>query len=175
MWRYFAIATAIVAAALAVILALPVRPLGPTPSPHYSGGRGTPGPAQRDDFRLEHPPVTGEAPWALSALPGCFRQRSSASGPPAFARASIPQGARLVTGDATLRVADCTLVVHAGWALVTRGDNRLRVPAPARFYVAGDRLILDRSDGGRENVRVYGLAGGVRPAFVSATRSPKPW
>jgi len=175
VWRYLAIATAIVAAALAVIVMLSPRSNSAVGSPRYASSRGTPGPAQHDDFRREPDAVSGDAPWALSALPGCFKQRASAAGAPAFARAKvrIPRGARAVDPGGTLRVADCTLTVRAGSALVVRGDNRLIVPAVARFYVVGDRLILDRRDGPREDLRAYTLVGGARPSFAR-NRSSKP-
>jgi hypothetical protein len=166
--RYYALATLIVAGALAVMLALPRRPAGPGAVPHYHTGGGTPGPSARDLAHAGPPTVSGNAPWALSALPSCFRQRLSARGPAAFARKRIPPGARLVAAGSTLRVADCTLEVRADWAVVTRGENRLVIPAVARLYVAGARLILDRSEGPRDDVRVYVLRGGGLPAFVPA-------
>jgi hypothetical protein len=169
VWRFLALATAIVFGAMAVILALPKQPSPSLPAPRYTSGDGTPGPSAHDDGRRQPPPVTGNAPWALSALPECFHQRAGAHGPPAFARARIPRGARPVAAPATLQAGDCTLVVAADSATVTRGENRLLIPAVARFYVAGDRLILERSEGARDDVRVYVLTSGARPAF----RPPK--
>jgi hypothetical protein len=65
-----------------------------------------------------------------------------------------------------LAVADCTLEVTAGSASLRRGDLRLVVPAPARFYVSGARLVLDQRSGAREEVRFYTLRGGARPNFT---------
>lgn|GEM_PF-488168 len=166
MLRYYALATLIVGAALAAMLALPRRPAGPDAVPRYHTGSGTPGPPARDLAHAGPPTVSGNAPWALSALPACFRQRSSARGPAAFARAHIPPGARPVAAGSTLRVADCTLEVRADSAVVTRGANRLVIPPVARLYVAGARLILDRSEGPHDDVRVYVLTGGAAPAFA---------
>lgn len=166
MLRYYVIATTIVGVALAAILALPGSPSRRDPGPRYAQARGTPGPVVHDDFRHAAEPVTGDAPWALSALPACFHQRSGARGPAAFARRRIPRGARRVGGASTLRVADCTLVLRGDAALVTRGENRLVIPAVSRFYVAGNRLVLDRTDGAHDDVRVYVLAGGAVPRFV---------
>jgi hypothetical protein len=173
VWRYFAVSTAIVAAVLAAILALPERPRTPASGAHYASSRNTPGPGQRDTFASEGAPVSGNAPWALSALPECFRQRSSTTGPPAFARAKIPRAARRIAPGATLHVADCTLTVLARTVLVTRGENRLVVPPEASVYAAGDALILDRRDGPWEDVRIYALPSGAAPAFVGGV-APKP-
>jgi hypothetical protein len=62
-------------------------------------------------------------------------------------------------------VADCTLEVGSNSAVVVRGDNRLIVPPLAKFFVAGHRLILDRIEGKREDVRTYSLSGGIAPSF----------
>jgi hypothetical protein len=59
-----------------------------------------------------------------------------------------------------LRVADCTLSIGSGRAVVSRGADRLIVPPLARFYRDGPRrIVLDRADGGREDVRVFALRG----------------
>lgn len=130
-------------------------------APRYTTATGTPGPAQRD-FRRGGTAgdMDGDAPWALSALPECFRQLSSASGAPAFVRGKMPPGARLVPNGTTIVSADCTLAVRGDEVRVARGADRLRVPPVARLYEAsGGRLVLDRRSGGREEVRVYARAG----------------
>lgn len=135
---------------------------------HYSSSTATPGPAQNAEDLGTPPPLRGNAPWALSALPECFHPDSSRSGTPAFARARFPAAAVLVPSGRRLRVADCTLEVGSGTAVVVRGDNRLVVPPVARFYTAGRTLILDRTAGGREEVRTYSLPAGVAPEFAPA-------
>ncbi len=129
--------------------------------PHYETANGTPGPPQRGLERGKTAgDMDGDAPWALSALPECFRQTSSASGTPAFARAKMPAGARLVANGTTIASADCTLAVRGDEVRVSRGADRMRVPPVAQLYTApGGRLVLDRRSGGREEVRVYVRAG----------------
>jgi hypothetical protein len=117
-------------------------------------------------------PLTGDAPWALSALPECFRQTYAVRGPLAYVNAHLAPGApprnrwhRARAGR--LVAADCTVVLMGRTALVTRGDTRLVVPADARFSIAGDRLVLDRYAGGAEDVRVYALRDGKAPVFAA--------
>ncbi len=174
MIRYLAIATALVVTFLVIATALGPKGGGSGARTKYATATGTPGPAQ-NDLALHPTPVavTGAAPWALSALPECFKQLANRSGPPAYARAKIARGARRVPAETTLQVADCTLDVNRNSAVITRGENRLTVPAVARFYVAGDRLILERLEARREDVRVYALATG-RPSFVPQRRSTGP-
>ena len=153
MLRYLAMATAIVLGCLLIVVNLPRQPA--SRGMGYSSGHGSPGPFQRDDFVRSPEPVSGEAPWALSALPECFRQLSSATGSSAFARTALPPGAERLKPGTRLRAADCTLQIGRDSALIVRGENRLIVPPLARFYRAGNRLILDRVAGTREDVRVY--------------------
>jgi hypothetical protein len=157
--RYFLIATALVAAVLLVVVNLPhaTRVAGEST---YSSGRGTPGPAQRDPRTATTAPTTGEAPWALDVLPECFHELERASGTPAFARAKLPPAGRALPAGTVLRVADCTLAIGDRRAVVTRGADRLIVPPVARFYRDGPRrIVLDRADGRREDVRVFALRG----------------
>lgn len=151
-------------AALLVITNLPHRP-GTDAAVRFSSSTASPGPAQNGDTLQTPPPLRGDAPWALSALPECFHQDAQRSGPPAFARASFPPAAVPVAPGTRLRVADCTLDVAARSAVVRRGDNRLVVPPLAKFFVSGRTLILDRIEGKREDVRSYSLHGGAAPSF----------
>lgn len=174
MIRYLAVATALVIGALVIATALAPKGGGSGDRTKYATATGTPGPAQHDVASHQMPlAVTGEAPWALSALPECFKQLASRSGPPAYARTKIARDARRVSEKMTLTVADCTLDVKHDSAVVTRGENRLTVPAVARFYVAGDHLVLERLEARHEDVRVYALATG-RPSFVPSRRSSAP-
>ncbi len=169
MWRYFAIATAIVVVAIATIVALPQREAPREPSTQrYTTGHGTPGPPGGDTLGRAPLPVTGAAPWALSALPECFRQQSRASGPAWFARRKVPAGAKRVAGGVSLHVGDCRLDIGDDSVAVTRGENRLSIPPEARIYVAGRALVLERVERGREDVRVYTLVGGAAPSFAPA-------
>jgi hypothetical protein len=57
-----------------------------------------------------------------------------------------------------LVVGDCTVAVSGDALTVARGSDRLRVPPPARLYEAGRHLVLDLSEGRREDVRIYARA-----------------
>jgi hypothetical protein len=160
--RYFALSTALVLAAILVLLAIPRFGSPPSRGPQYHGGRATPsaGTADRGGRRVSEG-VTGAAPWALSAVPECFHETASFAGPPAFARAHLPAAARRLRAGRYL-VADCTLLVSIDSAELRRGDDDLRIPAPSRFYVAGGRLVLDQEFGRREEVRIYAPVPTIR-------------
>ncbi len=160
MLRYYLISAALVLAALIAILNLPHGP-GGGGDVRYSSGGGTPGPPQKDDRPGTPGPTRGEAPWALDVLPECFFELSHASGSPAFIAAKRPPAERVLPAGSVVRVADCTLTIGAGTAVVTRGADRLVVPPLARFYGDGPkRVVLDRVSRGREEVRVFELRGG---------------
>ena len=169
MIRYVAIAAAIVVATIFVILAL-----GRTTKPHdavYSAKLASPGvPRREGDAGATAVPLSGDAPWALSALPDCFRQLHAIHGPPDYVNAHLAQLAppratwhRARSGR--LRSADCVVTIVGASANVVRGDTRLHIPADARFSIAGPRLILDRFSGGTEDLRVYERRDGNAPAF----------
>ncbi len=81
----------------------------------------------------------------------------------------MPPRALRLRPDATLRVADCDLTVGRDAAVVTRGENRLIVPPPARLYLSAGRLVLDRQVGlNRRDLRIYAL----RTAFTLSLPSP---
>jgi hypothetical protein len=171
--RYLAIATLLVVAVLVILTNLPRAPHAAAGDPTYSSSTATPGPAQNADRLQTPPPLGGDAPWALSALPECFHEESKRSGSAVFARARFPKGATPVAAGSRLRVADCTLDVAQGSAVVVRGDNRFVLPPVTRFYVAGRHVILDRTDAGRVDVRVYALHAAAEPHFEPAgSRQP---
>ena len=146
-----------------VLLALTSLRLARAPAgaPNYVTASGTPGPPQRERERSATTgDMDGDAPWALSALPECFRQLSSASGTRAFVRGKMPPGVRIVPNGTMIVSADCTLAVRGDEVRVVRGADRLRVPPVARLYaVPGGRLVLYRRSGTREELRVYARAG----------------
>jgi hypothetical protein len=98
------------------------------------------------------PPLTGEAPWALSALPECFHQRSEITGPRAFVLAHLPAG--IAIRSAVLHASDCTLTIGAAQALVTRGADRLLL-ADSSFYRIGADLGVLHHDGPFAEFRRY--------------------
>jgi len=104
--------------------------------------------------------VRGDAPWALSALPECFQQRSKAtSSDLAYALAHLPKGATMVRPPATLRYADCTLTILQDTIYVTRGSDRLRIPPHARLYTGPNALALLRVTGSGYELRTYDVSG----------------
>ena len=163
MWRYLALASAIVLGVVLVVLALPHASHDESASRYSSDVRATAGPAQRAVADHESAsPVTGDAPWALSALPECFRQLRSASGPAAFVRAKMPRDAKLFAAGTRLRIADCTLEIGYETAIVTRGENRLSIPAIVRISRAGANLVVERYDGSHGDGRIYAPRAEIR-------------
>ena len=154
MWRYLALASAIVVAVVLVVLAIPHASHDDAASRYSSDAHATAGPAQNDASHATAQPVAGDAPWALSALPECFHQRASRSGTVAFARVLL-SGARALAPGTVVHAADCTVVISNDFATVTRGENRLRIPPPSRFFSRGNETIVERHEGVRDDVRVY--------------------
>ena len=129
---------------------------------------GTPSPPRAESASTLQPGgVSGVAPWALSALPECFRQEREARGPFAYVRAQLPPGGRQLGAGAVLRAADCTLRVESSWLSVERGSERLVIPAPARAFLSGQVLALLRRSGRNGELRVYRPAAG-RWSLVAA-------
>jgi len=100
-------------------------------------------------------PVRGDAPWALSALPECLVQQSEATGSLAYVRSKLPSGATAVKAGTILHYGPCTILVRDGEAVVSRGQDRLRIPPHVTLYRAGNRLALLRQIGVAGELRVY--------------------
>jgi hypothetical protein len=149
MLRYFAIATVIV---LAIVVTVTMRAHLVLPG-HVNFWKPTAPPPPPDD-------TTGNAPWALSALPDCFVQRSETSGAPAYVEAQIPPGAQPVRDGTRLSYGPCTILVHKSELLVERGADRLRVPPRATLYTAGNMLVLIRVSGKTAVLRSYEITTG---------------
>ena len=98
---------------------------------------------------------TGDAPWALSALPDCLMQTASASGDKSYVQAHLPQGMVPVPAPTTLHYGPCTISLVDGEAYVKRGSDRLRIPPYVRFYRSGDHLALLRTTGSSAELRLY--------------------
>ena len=99
--------------------------------------------------------MSGDAPWALSALPECVVQTSESTGTPAYARSRLPAGATAIVPPATLVYGDCSIEIVGDEAFVRRGADRFRIPPRARFYRAGGFLVLIRESADGAELRVY--------------------
>jgi hypothetical protein len=146
MLRYFAIATVIV---LTVVVYATARThLGLPGHVNFWKVTASPPPAEN---------VTGNAPWALSALPDCFTQTSQTTGSASYVATQLPAGAQLVRPGAHLTYGTCTILVRDDELLVTRGSDRLRVPPHARLYTTGKSLALLRTSAAGTDLRIYDI------------------
>ncbi|HZZ65735.1 MAG TPA: hypothetical protein VFE17_09575 [Candidatus Baltobacteraceae bacterium] len=105
---------------------------------------------------------TGDAPWALSALPECFMQLSKATSRElAYVQARLPQGVTMIRPPRTLRFADCVLQVRGDQVFVRRGTDRMRIPPAVRVYLNAwqTRLALLRAASSGYELRVYQTLG----------------
>jgi hypothetical protein len=165
MSRYYAIATALVIGALVIGASTARR--GPPLDVRSVQATGSPSPPRPQSASTLVPPgVTGEAPWALSALPECFVQESQARGSMRFVLAHLPAHARQLPSHVLSRSGDCAVHVLVNSALVERGGERLTIPPTARFWVAGRRLAFVRTIGANAELRVYHRADRAPLVFV---------
>lgn len=104
-------------------------------------------------------PLRGDAPWALSALPGCLTQLSETSGPPAYVLRHLPAGSVAVAAPNTLAYGNCTIAVVDSQAFVRRGRDLFRIPPVVRFYRSGATLSLLHVGSGGMELRVYEPVG----------------
>lgn len=116
----------------------------PKPAPPNARGTGAVGAFYAD------------ASWALSAVPECLIQTSIARGSLTYVTRGLRGAARQPPGT-TLHFHDCTIVVRAAAndIFLTRGIDRLRVPAPAWLYRSGNFLYLLRIAAGHAELRTY--------------------
>ena len=100
-------------------------------------------------------PLTGDAPWALSALPECLTQTSESNGSWEYVRTHLPAAAVPVRPPATLQYGDCSVTITGDEAYVRRGSDRLRIPPSVQFYRAHDLLVMIRQTPQSVELRVY--------------------
>jgi len=100
-------------------------------------------------------PLTGDAPWALSALPECLMQTSESTGSWEYVRAHLPPGSVPIRAPATLQYGDCSVTITGDEAYVRRGNDRLRIPPHVQFYRAADLLAMIRETPQSVELRVY--------------------
>jgi hypothetical protein len=151
--RYYIIATAIVVIFGSVVFAhrlappdlrISARPTGtPTVETHVAEASAT------------ARPFTGQGPWVLSALPGCFDEQSRVIGPAVAIAPRLPAPADRISPGTTFDVGDCTVLVRAQDIWVDRGPDRLRVPPAAALYRVDGRLVLSVRSGGQLEIRHY--------------------
>jgi hypothetical protein len=153
MWRYYALATLIVAGVGSVVFAhrlatgdwdVRATPVGTPTVTRGNGETGTPSSA-----------FTGEGPWVLSALPDCFDQQSSIVGTPLQLAFDLPPARDRLPVGTELHRGPCTVIVRDDSIFVARGADRLRVPPSARLYRTHAGLILVYERGSRAEIRVY--------------------
>jgi hypothetical protein len=156
VWRFYLIATAIVALLGSVLFAhrlatggwkMHVDTKAPPPSAHGNSNAG---------FVVTPPPFfDGQGGWVLSALPDCFDQLSSTTGPSALVRGHVPAASLRVAPGTTLHAGDCSVLVRRDDIWVYRGRDRLRVPPDARLYRTASGTTLVYANAGRTEVRAY--------------------
>jgi len=155
MWRFLLAATLIVAAFVFVVT---LRKMSPPDVRISARASGTPSPARSELGGKAAPSgaLRGEAPWALSALPDCARQHSESHGPAEQIAARIPAGAHELHGRVI--AGPCTLDVSSAGILVERGQDRLRIPPPARLLEYNDRYYLYTEQKKAADLRIYSLS-----------------
>jgi len=118
-------------------------PVSPKPAPPQGGG---PRPAQR---------FLADASWALSVLPECWQQAAKSTGDARYVRAHLPPGSVRADEGTTIRSNDCELRVGRSDAIVARGTDRLRLPAPTLVFRSPERLSILHLQGNRAELRTY--------------------
>jgi hypothetical protein len=100
-------------------------------------------------------PLSGDAPWALSALPACVTQVSKSTGSARYVTARLPKNAVWIKPPAHLAFGDCTIAIDGREAFVRRGNDRFRIPPRVQFYRAGTEIVMLREAEGSVELRVY--------------------
>jgi hypothetical protein len=100
-------------------------------------------------------PLSGDAPWALSALPECLIQTSESNGTMAYVRAHLPERVAPIAAPATLTYGDCRIIIAGDEAFVRRGADRLRIPPRVQFYRGEGVLAMIRQTPAGSELRVY--------------------
>lgn len=154
MLRYLLLSTAIVVGAAMVIAAWVNRDLIRMKIASVYAHATKASPAQPHE-RAPVAGLTGDAPWALSALPECLMQTSESNGSLAYVRAHLPHGTEPIVPPATLVYGDCSIEIREGEAFVRRGADHLRIPPHVQFYRAEGVLALIRETGQGAELRVY--------------------
>jgi hypothetical protein len=119
----------------------------------YARAATKPGPG--DASRATSAPLSGDAPWALSALPECLMQVSKSTGSARYVRAHLPAQSVPIVPPRRLVYGDCAIEIEKDEATVRRGADRLRIPPHVLFYRAGRLLSMIRETVQGAELRVY--------------------
>jgi hypothetical protein len=112
-------------------------------------------PGASDRMQATAAPLSGDAPWALSALPECLTQVSKSTGSEQYVRAHLPSNAVRIAPPEHIVYGDCSIAIEKGAAIVRRGADRLRIPPPVRFYRAAGLFAMIRETAQGAELRVY--------------------
>jgi hypothetical protein len=100
-------------------------------------------------------PMSGDAPWVLSALPECLTQVSKSSGSKRYVRAHLPRSAVRIVPPARLSYGNCTIAIDGDEAIVRRGTDRFRIPPSVQFYRTQGEVAMMRETAASVELRVY--------------------
>ncbi len=154
LWRFFAIAAILVAAAGSLLFAH----RGGPPDLRISGpASGTPT-AERPPAAatpLSRAAFAGSGPWVMSSLPACFAERERIRGRLDALRAKFPPTSERVRPPSVVLSGECTIFVRGDELWITRGADRLRVPPQAFLYRNARGLTLVYVHAGEAEIRRY--------------------
>jgi hypothetical protein len=112
-------------------------------------------PGADDRLAATTAPLSGDAPWALSALPECLMQISKSTGSEHYVRAHLPARAARISPPQRVVFGDCAIAIDNDAAVVRRGTDRLRIPPPVQFYRAPGLFAMIRETAQGAELRVY--------------------
>jgi hypothetical protein len=155
MGRYYLIACVLVLAVGTAIFANRMRALREFDVRGAVVGTPTPTRANPSESPVPFGTFTGEGPWVLSALPGCFVQQSSLIGTTSQLTFDVPPAGERIAPGTTFQQGNCVVMVRAHDIWIARGTDRLRVPPEARLYRTPKGLALVYEHNGHGQIRVY--------------------
>lgn len=108
-----------------------------------------------DLLRATPAPLSGDAPWALSALPECLVQVSESTGSQDYVRAHLPAHSVRIVPPQRIVYGDCAIAIEKDEASVARGADRLRIPPHVQFYRGAGLFAMIRETAQGAELRVY--------------------
>jgi hypothetical protein len=100
-------------------------------------------------------PLSGDAPWALSALPECLIEVTKSTGSAQYVRAHLPAQSVPIVPPKRVVYGDCEIAIEKDEAIVRRRADRLRIPPHVQFYRAGGLFAMIRETAQGAELRVY--------------------